>query len=444
MKKILLGAATLIAAGAIYYFTSGSEKLTEEMKQNVNAELTSLQQQGFTIDQREIRAADEHFVMTFNDPQKIAAYMSKQGMMMNVEDAKILQGMGMGVDVHYLPNTLDAISVDIYPVTLPQSIIQSAVEEDDKKALVTIQKLMEQKTFLVHVDFDKLLSGFKGYVKDIHEKFEADKTVTLTMEGFTFKGSIDKERELVKTATQNLKIISIEAANEFVMKLTDLQGDYQLTGVSKYDTLSHYEIANIAVDGKDFAIHFNHIVGQSDSAQKNDLLSASGKSTIDTITVDANGTSSKLDALTYDINISNLDINAIEQLSQTDPKDEIKLKAALQALLSKGIALDINTIGVEKIETEGKQLGGFALNGQFTIEKGLDIQTLENNPMAGINAISSKAKVELSTELFALIAEQPRSMMALMMFPPKDANGKKIYEIEFAQGMLKVNGMPLQ
>ena len=43
MKKIGLGLLGVIAVVAIYYFTAGSEQLTQEMKAQLNSELSTLQ-----------------------------------------------------------------------------------------------------------------------------------------------------------------------------------------------------------------------------------------------------------------------------------------------------------------------------------------------------------------------------------------------------------------
>jgi hypothetical protein len=60
--------------------------------------------------------------------------------------------------------------------------------------------------------------------------------------------------------------------------------------------------------------------------------------------------------------------------------------------------------------------------------------------LAAMNALSSKITLDLSKDLFELIGQDPRAMIALMMFPPKEKNGQKNYEIEVNKGELTVNG----
>ena len=68
MKKSGFGIIGLILVAAIYYFTAGSAQITEEMKKQVNNELTTLEQNGFGVNNREIKETEEHFVLSFDDP----------------------------------------------------------------------------------------------------------------------------------------------------------------------------------------------------------------------------------------------------------------------------------------------------------------------------------------------------------------------------------------
>ena len=78
-KKLGLGIFGLIAMAAIYYFTVGSAQVTQEMKMRVNTELNMIEQNGFAVQEREVKAKTEHFILTFDDPEKIVAFFKKQG-----------------------------------------------------------------------------------------------------------------------------------------------------------------------------------------------------------------------------------------------------------------------------------------------------------------------------------------------------------------------------
>ena len=48
--------------------------------------------------------------------------------------------------------------------------------------------------------------------------------------------------------------------------------------------------------------------------------------------------------------------------------------------------------------------------------------------------------LEASLSVFIRIAQEPKAMMVLMLLPPVEKEGKKIYEIEFIKGKITVNG----
>jgi hypothetical protein len=64
MKKLGLSLLGVVAIAAIYYFTSGSEQLTIQMKEQVDAEIATLQTQGFSVEGREVSEKNEHFIIS--------------------------------------------------------------------------------------------------------------------------------------------------------------------------------------------------------------------------------------------------------------------------------------------------------------------------------------------------------------------------------------------
>ena len=160
MKKSGFGIIGLILVAAIYYFTAGSTQISKEIKKQVNDELTTLEQNGFGVNNREIKETEEHFVLSLDNPTKISSYLSSQGAQITQEDILAFKGLKIGVDAKYLNDSYSALSLDIYPVGLSQSMLQE-IEEEDKAVLERIKKMMADKTLLVHLDFNKLLTVLK-------------------------------------------------------------------------------------------------------------------------------------------------------------------------------------------------------------------------------------------------------------------------------------------
>jgi hypothetical protein len=102
--------------------------------------------------------------------------------------------MKVGADVSYLKDTYSALSVDLYPVKLPDSLYQNAEDAQDKALLDQIQTMLDTKKVLVHIDIAKNFRDFKGYLKDIDQTFKAEDSLTLQIKGLTFNGKVEKER----------------------------------------------------------------------------------------------------------------------------------------------------------------------------------------------------------------------------------------------------------
>lgn len=438
MKKSGFGIIGLILVAALYYFTAGSAQITEKMKKQVNDELTTLQQNGFGINNREIKETEEHFVLSFDEPAKITSYLSSQGAEVAQEDILAFKGLKIGVDAKYLNDSYSALSLDIYPVGLPKSLLQE-IEEEDKAALERIKKMMADKTLLVHLDFNKLLTGFKGRIKDINETFEDEGKVTFISEGFKFEGDIENEK--VKTVRQTLELFSVEADKELTMKLSNFTSNYTLTGPSPYDSKSGYFVGKIELQGEsEFSMLMKDLNVNAVSSVKNDLLQSSISTKTGMIELTEAQKKYKMNDILFDFNIDNLDIVSFEALQGVDVNDEKTINALTQKILAKGITMNIPNFSAKKITESGKTMDGFTLNSSLSIDKSFDINAVSQDPLAVLNALSSKTNISVSNELFIRIAQEPKAMMVLMLLPPVEKAGKKIYEIEFIKGKITVNG----
>ena len=363
MKKIGLGLITVILVAVIYYFTSGSAQITQEIKSQVNSELATLEQNGFTIKDREIKESEEHFIITFDDPKKMVDFFAAQGAQMSIEDASALKGIQIGVDAKYLNDAYSALSLDIYPLNLPAGITGLDMNKEDTLVIEQLNKILEKKGILVHVDFNKLLSSFKGHVKDIHETLQGEKEVKVAVEGVTFKGEIEKGK--ISKLEQNLKRMTFEAKDEANIKLSELSSHYKRTGPNSYDSTSGYAVKNILLSGLNdkskVLVSIDNMIGDSTTSIKNDLAQSSMKATADKVKFEADGEKSLLEGITFNFNIKNLDMLALKKLEEADANNEAEINRLIQELISKGVSIEIPTFEIKKIEAKGKKMEGFTL-----------------------------------------------------------------------------------
>jgi len=445
-KKLGLGIFGLIAAALIYYFTVGSAQVTEEMKMRVNTELNMIEQNGFAVQEREVKAKEEHFILTFDDPEKIVAFFKQQGSEITLENARALTGIKIGVDLKYLNDTYSALSVDMYPLNLPPSVSNAPDLEDADKALIRqMNDMLARKSLLIHVDFNKVLSSFKGYVKDIHEKFKVETDVQIDLEGTTFEGEIQNDR--ITTLTQAVKILRVVSGDELEVNLNNLKGHSALTGKSLYDSKSAYTVALINISAKEeqnsFSLDVKNMSGENVTSVTNGLASNKMTVKVDKIEMKENSEITKLNNTTFAFNIDNLDMNVLEQLEKIDVSNETERNRLMQALISKGVRMEIPGFEVKKIFYQEKEFDGFSLSSTFQVNKSADMAMIQANPFAALNAVNTKTRIVLSEALFTLIAQQPKAMMLAMLIQPQVVNGKKVYELELKDGTLTVNGKPL-
>lgn len=444
MKKLGFGIIGFVLVAAIYYFTSGASQLTVQMKEQVDADLANIQTQGFTVEGRETSERAEHFILAIEEPKKVAQYLQGQGAQVSAKDIEVMKGLKIGIDVTYLADAYSAASFDMYPVALPIAITSAKMDDDDKKALQKIKEIIKKKAFLVHVDVNKLGTGFKGYMKDIKEEIEGETTVTVTMNALQFNGDLKNDK--LKSIKQTLKNFSIQdkSSNELNMQLNNLKSNYTLTGDTNYDYDTGYTIEKIIFTAKDaFDLAVNHVSVNSNSKVKNNLASVTAKTNIESIDFKDGQKESSLETLAFNMKADNLDMKAIEKLETIDPNNEKELLPVFQQLISHGIHFEIPNFSVKAIEFENQKLDGFKLTSSFDIDKSLDLSTLEQNPMAAIGAMDANLNLSLSNQLFGLLAQQPQAVMAMMLFQPKDVNGQKVYKVELKSGKVTVNDKPV-
>ena len=443
-KKFGLGIVGVILIAVIYYFTAGSEKLTNEMKMRVNTELTMIETNGFTVQERDIKEKTEHFVLSVDDPKKIVNFFKQQGSEMSMEDAKLLVGMKIGVDLQYLNDTYSALSADMYLLNLPTAISNAKDLDNADKALIKqLNGMLKRKALLVHVDFNKLLSSFKGYVKDIHETFTVETVVKIDLESATFNGEI--KNDSIPDLIQKIKLISVTSGEELDITLNTLESHYTLSGASIYDSNYQYSIEQVKVIGKKeqntFSVAMQKIKGSNETAVINNLASNKMHFQVEETTFMNNEEKTKLMQSIFAFNLDHLDMNVLTQLENA--KSEEERNALMQILISKGITMEIPNFEVKKMEYLGKTLDGFSISSSLDFNQNANLSLLQTNPFAAMDAINTKTKIVLSEALFTLIAQEPKMMMLAMIIQPKVVNSKRVYELELKDGKLSVNGQSL-
>ena len=441
MKKILLAILAIFIIVAIYYETIGSKQVVKEIKKEVNREVVQLKSSGFAIENREIKEDREHLIIDFNDTAKIAEYLKRVDREITKEDIAILKGMKIGLDIHYNPNTRDAMALDIYPTKLPD-IVYATINAEDKKSLKTIEDMISKKELLIHLNINKFLSGFNGYIKDIDRE--------LKLKGAKFDGDIEDKK--IAKVNQTIEQISYDMPKEFSAKLLDLEISITNPINKSEDSSTKYSIKSIEIDNKKEKkdlIRFENIVGSSEDTKVNRLINSKSEFNINSVDYINKAESVTIKGINAVMRIDNIDIDAFSKLNSlsteniSEKKRLEKMTPIIQKIFSSNISMDIVNISVDKIIKDKKTIDGFKLKASVDVDKNFNIEAIKHNPDMLINFINAKINIEASNDIINLLSSDPRAVVMMMFLQPIDKDGKKYYNIEFTKGSLKINGKPL-
>ncbi len=437
MKKLFILIAILIIGAAGYYFTIGSQQVADELKGIVNNQLQILQQNGFIAEDKKSEAKQEHFIIHYADPDKISSYLQSHNMNLSKEEAEALKGLKIGVDLAYLQSASSAISIELYPAAFPPSLIQNA-DQDGKKIL---EKIIAQKIFLAHVDINKLLTSFEGYFKDIDTTFEATSDpVTLLSKGFTFGGTYDTET--LTSTTNSIKEFTLSAKSGGKLSMINLAGNYKNDGATPYEYKSKQEIGSIGFwDTNGTNASLQGVRFESAGEVENNLSNSFVQLELAKAEITEPQRAFRLEGFKSKATLSNVSIAAIETMNRLDENDAEGYKKAFNELLSHGITLNLDEFVLQKYgEGNGGLSDGLSANAIVKIDKNLDITQIEQNPAALLGSIDAAAHIEFSDTLYELLQKQPYFTLASLLFTPIIKENKKIFDLEFKQGNLKVNG----
>jgi len=436
MKKLLglLLFVTLLGTG--YYFTFGAAKITKELKSRVDTQLQILQANGFSIEDRTIEKKKEHFIIVYRDPKKIAHFLKSRNMALSSEDAALLEGLKVGVDLAYLQGTYSALSADLYPVSLPPALLQGSDGTN-------LEKLVKEKALLAHIDINKLFNAYRGRLKDINTTLEGEEAVKLQSTDFAFAGSFD--RNGLSSASSTLAKLSLSESGGAAIKLSGVDGTYTHTGSTLYDFTTHYRVESLKLqDGTSQSLALKDFDLQTDGKEVNGT--ATSQSTLTIAALNINEPRQKLYFTGVDghFTLEGISIEALEKMQHIDPNDTEGFNQAFKLLLSRGITLKVDSLSVKKIkEGNGDPVDGFTARSLLKIDKVTDFKSLEENPFLILSILDANMHIELSNALYLELQKRPEFAIVTLLFSPVSKNQKQVYDLEYRYGSLKVNGKPL-
>jgi len=398
---------SIIVASALSVMAMGEAGSVGAVKTDVKTEIKKLldeavatgsQAGGWIVEDRKSTPESENFTLRLTkvkgDQNATAEYGS------NDED---LIGIAFDNEIEFDDDTIHSSSV------LSQAPV-SATSDPKRKAI--FDKLIEKESIELLTDYNTQDYSYNIALKDIDDLVGE---ATLKVKNAKISGLYDPNDVLKRG--MSLGVESIDA-----------------TPVSKELLGEFFRLNNFKVDAK--------------AKAKGEMIDLTY--TIALESLDANISKETLTAkgFMFSLTLGNVDkasYEAIEKFGQEHPtptpEDQQKLiELSTKLLTSKGIYVEITNFDIASLVLKGSDMGSAKIHAKAKLEDNPEvIKMIAISPMMALSALDVDAKIELSKEMLTVLMQNPQAAM-LAMLPPKEENGKVVYEIKFSKGKLSVNG----
>ena len=431
MKKIIIGLVGLILIiGAFLFFYS--EKMVEV---KVDEQIAILQASGFDIEEKtqDSDADSRHFVISLSDTDKFVTYYPKYKEflieLLQKTEKDHFKDVKFGVDV---TSFVTIVSADIYPLSFPKGSLSA-------KEAALFQTYVDEKVFLLKVDYNPITKGIDGVLKNVDEK---NQNTTLKIEGLNFDAVLDDEMAF-KYEVQNFILSDSSSA-----KVIDVQGfssDFRYEGLHNELINGFGNIEKILIENEGTTINMNGFNAVLTSDAKNGFLDSGAKLTLKSMDIKVDEQDFGFNGLIFDYDIDNINLESFHKLMNFLEKSEADLEASkmyeiIQEIFSYGVVVELNKLSVDNIRHGKESVKGFSVEAKMNIPKEPEFsKNLETSPMLALMSLNVTSKVALSDELYAEIQKTPQAEMFIAM-EAKNENGYRIYDIEFQDGSLSING----
>ncbi|MBN2817167.1 MAG: DUF945 family protein [Campylobacterales bacterium] len=453
MKKMLLSLLIVVVAVAVLPLIGNSF-----MKNAIDARLEQLNSYGVTVSKEQSQSqylnTQRHFEFLLEDADKFVAYLNKYA------DSQLppyvnamFEGVLIGADIEYSNFPFaKAVIIDIYPMSLSEEMSQN-LQKEDLDFYNYIQKVLQAKGVLYHIEYNVLSEDFNGYIQDIKEAYtlKDGSELKVNLEGATFSGN----GELVapKRLSTDLKMITIELIQQSEKLLFDITG---LKSASNYDSKSTYvssmECANavLKVQGtaSDAEFVMNELKLNASSNTQNDFAQLASKSSIQKLFVASKQIDFSVSDFNMDIGVDKLDKKSfLETLdifskmkNMQDPQLAKEFEESFIALLSKGFLFNIADLSVSDVSLQGgEHLKHSELKSQITLIEDKDFaQKMQMTPLLLASNVSMLTNLRLSEEMFTKITNMKPLPVQFQTYIKRDGSDY-IFDVEYKNGQVSIN-----
>jgi hypothetical protein len=454
MKKILVALLVIITVITLLPIVGNS--VAEEVLKTRVALLTSngLELKNDTTESSYLNTK-KHYEFLLSDAPKFIEHLNQYS------EAQIppyidvmISGVVVGVDLEYSNFPLSSrVIVDIYPLTLPTNTTDE-LKKENMPFYTYIDKLLQGKGVLYHINYYIADELFDGYIKDIDEEYMFDNgsKMSVKLSNATYYGSGHLiAPKTLQTSISKIIIKADESGEGITFEMHDLTSSSTFESQRTYVSgaamksmsilIGQEKSSNVRASIDDMKIN----ISSNTQGNKAEFYS---KSSFGKLKIDSKDAKIVASGFNYDISLDGLEKDSYEEFrkltSHADanysPELEEKLKESVIKLLSKGLSLSVADMSIKKIAVEDrKPIDGFSIMAKMVLKEDVDLaKKLTSSPMSISENINLASTIKFSKEFYTLVnKEVPITGMANSL--AKEDGNNIVFEIKLNDGKLSVN-----
>lgn len=429
------------------------------VKDTLDAKLQKLESQGIEVikneQERGYLETSNHYEFLVKDSKTFMNYLQKYSADQLPSYTKaFIGGTKVGVDLTYsnIPFS-KAVSVDIYPLTLPNNFMHD-LESKDSGLAAYIGKFLQKKGFLYHIEYELISKKFTGHIKDVNENYtlENNSKMIVKVKGTTFNGKGDLiAPELLKIDSKTIlvKLLNQEEEMSVALKgLSSLSEFENKTSYSSSSLLDNLYISFKKTDTPKEHIDISKIHATVSSSTENEKAKIKTKLSFDTMNATIKAMDINASNINYDFGVSQMDKNAFNALRKVVSKakniEDNSLNSAIKekvfALLSKGIKINITDLSAKSIMLGNDDLQGFTIESEINLKEDRNLaMKMMFSPLLLLGNVDFDFKSKVSKKIFdAVISSSP--LLSVLDTHTKTKKDEMELDISYKKGNLKVNG----
>ena len=459
MKKLLIS-LTIIALILLAIPLAGNKVIESALNNRVEV-LTSygLKVKKSNTDSSYL-STQKSYIFVVEDSMKFVTYLSQfSDTQLPPYVLALLDGAEVTIDLKYSNIALDdKVSIDIYPNALPSKLAKE-IKSEDIAFYTYINKLLQDKAIVYHLNYDVLNDDFDGYIKDIDEThtLKDGSKLLLKLKTANFKGT----GMLIAPDTLSLDIKEFKSSiqtNQEVMNvnLTDFSSSSVFESKTTYATTAKFGSVEWSVKdnrGADVNLDMKNLLFDFSSNTQSVKADFFSKLSFDAMSITTATTLIDSTKFNYDVAIRGVSKDGYEQLMELisqakinqTPELQIEIEKAGYELLARGLVIDIADLSIKEVSTaKTKNLGGMSLKSKLEFKQDRDlIKKIEKNPVALMETMDLDLLFKISKEMYTkLTMASPILIMAQNFAKEKD--GIVMFDIKLNDSKLSVNGREIK